>query len=40
MKHTTLLTAAALFAAVGLAAADTKDLGPNLPDPDAPSRSA
>ena len=36
MKHTTLLTAAALFAAVGLAAADTKDLGPNLPDPDAP----
>ena len=36
MKHIMFLTAAALFAAVGLAAADTKDLGPNLPDPDAP----
>jgi len=36
MKHTMLLTAAAMFTAFGLAAADSKDLGPNLPDPDAP----
>ena len=36
MKHTILLTAAILFAAVALAAADPKDLGPNLPNPDAP----
>lgn len=37
MKHTMLLAAAALFAGLQLAAADTKaDLQPNLPDPDAP----
>ena len=35
MKHTMILTAAAMFAAFGLAAAD-KDLQPNLPDPDEP----
>jgi len=37
MKHTRLpIAAAALFAAFILAAADSKDLGPNLPDPDEP----
>ena len=37
MKYSVLLTAAALFGAVGLAAADPKsDLQPNLPDKDAP----
>lgn len=37
MKNTLLLTATALVAAFGLAAADSKDdLQPNLPDPDAP----
>lgn len=37
MKYTVLLAAAALFGAVGLAAADPKaDLQPNLPDKDAP----
>lgn len=36
MKHTMLPIAAALIAAFSLAAADSKDLGPNLPDPDKP----
>ena len=36
MKHTMLPIAAALIAAFSLAAADFKDLGPNLPDPDKP----
>ncbi len=37
MKYSVLLAAAALFGAVGLAAADPKsDLQPNLPDKDAP----
>ena len=37
MKYSVLLTAAALFAAFHLAAADPKaDLQPNLPNPDAP----
>lgn len=37
MKYSVLLAAAALFGAVGLAAADPKpDLQPNLPDPDKP----
>ena len=36
MKHTMILTATAVIAAFGLAAADTKDLGPNLPNPDEP----
>ncbi len=37
MKYSVLLVAAALFGAVGLAAADPKsDLQPNLPDKDAP----
>jgi len=35
MKHTMILTAATVFAALGLAAADTV-LEPNLPDPDEP----
>ena len=36
MKNSVLLTAAALFAAFRLAAADPGDLQPNLPDPDKP----
>ena len=36
MKHTMILTATAVIAAIGLVAADTKDLGPNLPNPDEP----
>ena len=36
MKHTMILTATAVIAAFGLVAADTKDLGPNLPNPDEP----
>ena len=37
MKYSVLLAAAAMFGAVGLAAADPKaDLQPNLPDKDAP----
>ena len=35
MKHTMILTAITMFAALGLAAAD-KELGPNLPNPDEP----
>ena len=35
MKHTMILTAITMFAALGLAAAD-KDLEPNLPNPDEP----
>jgi len=36
MKHTMILTATAVIAVFGLVAADTKDLGPNLPNPDEP----
>ena len=37
MKHSILLTAVTLFAAAVASAADTDDLKPNLPDPDAPA---
>ena len=36
MKHTMILTATAVIAAFGLIAADSKDLEPNLPNPDEP----
>ena len=36
MKHTMILTATAVIAALGLVAADTRDFGPNLPNPDEP----
>ena len=35
-KHSIFLSAVTLFAAFGLAAADSRDLGPNLPNPDEP----
>ena len=35
-KHSIFLSAVSMFAALGLAAADSRDLGPNLPNPDEP----